>query len=91
MVHGLAGSSGLLLVALSSVHGLWATLVFVLLFGVGSILGMLVMGVVISLPLMASHAFGRKVFVAFQGAICLGSVGLGITIMMRIAIDNRFF
>lgn len=91
MVHGLAGSSGLLLIVLSSVHGMWQALSFVLLFGVGSIVGMLVMGVLISLPLLVSHGFGRKVFVTVQGVVCAASVAVGVAIMVRIAVEHRFF
>ena len=51
LVHGMAGSAALVLLALSTIHSLWQGLVYIALFGLGSIVGMAVLSVIIALPL----------------------------------------
>jgi len=51
MMHGMAGSAALIILALSSVTSLIQGLFYIAMFGIGSILGMALLAVVISLPL----------------------------------------
>lgn len=51
MVHGLAGTAALLVFALGSVESIAQGLLYILVFGVGSVLGMSLLAIVISLPL----------------------------------------
>lgn len=51
MTHGMAGSAALLLLTISQTRAAWEGLVYVLLFGVGSIAGMAVVSLAIGLPL----------------------------------------
>ena len=51
MMHGMAGSAALIVFALGAVQSPWQGLLYILLFGVGSIIGMGLLAVVISLPL----------------------------------------
>ena len=83
MVHGLAGSAALMLVVLSAVRTLWEGIAYILLFGIGSILGMVVLGVVISLPFLFSVPLGRSVHAAVRGMASVGSIGFGIAILFR--------
>jgi hypothetical protein len=89
MVHGLAGSAALLLVVLSTVKSVLTGLLYIAIFGVGSILGMILIGLAISVPVLWSLSVGRHVFVALQGLASLGSIGLGIVIMARIVSGNH--
>lgn len=84
MVHGLAGSAALLLVVLSTSKSMMAGLLYIAIFGVGSILGMILIGLAISVPVLWSMSVGRHVFLAVQGLASLGSIGLGILMMARI-------
>ncbi|WP_447972852.1 HoxN/HupN/NixA family nickel/cobalt transporter [Nitrospira sp. Kam-Ns4a] len=86
MVHGLAGSAALLLMVLSSVHSLWEGLAYILVFGAGSILGMVLVGALISLPLVVSASLGPRVLLASQGLASLGSIGLGLAMMVRVGL-----
>jgi len=83
MVHGLAGSAALLLVVLSTVKNMMVGLLYIAIFGVGSILGMILIGLVISVPVLWSLSVGRHVFLAVQGMASLGSIALGILIMVQ--------
>lgn len=83
MVHGLAGSAALMLVVLSAAHTFWGGIAYILLFGIGSILGMVVLGAFISLPFLFSVPFGRSVHVAVRGFASVGSIGFGLAILLR--------
>lgn len=83
MVHGLAGSAALMLLVLSTARTIWEGTVYILLFGLGSILGMVALGVLISLPFLFSASWGRYGRVAVQGLASLGSVSFGLAILLR--------
>src|SRR5205823_2661386 len=51
LVHGMAGSAALMLLVLNTIPSPWVALFYVLLFGFGSVAGMLLMSVLLSLPL----------------------------------------
>ena len=59
MVHGLAGSSAIMLLILTTVSSIFQGLLFIALFGVGTILGMLAVSTVISLLFMVSSKFDK--------------------------------
>jgi ABC-type nickel/cobalt efflux system permease component RcnA len=56
MMHGMAGSAALILLTLNSVHSPLAGMVYILLFGVGSIAGMAALSAIIAVPLRYSIA-----------------------------------
>lgn len=85
MVHGLAGSAALLLIVLSSARSVSEGLLYIVVFGVGSILGMVLVGMVVSLPVLWSLNLGRPVFLAVQGLACVGSIAIGLMMMFQIA------
>lgn len=53
-VHGLAGSGALMLLVLTTIQSTLQGIVYILLFGIGSILGMTLMSVLVGLPLIFS-------------------------------------
>lgn len=59
VVHGLAGSAGILLLIMATLPSLAQGLVFTLTFGMGSVLGMVVCGAIISLPFRLTQRFSR--------------------------------
>lgn len=91
MAHGLAGSAALLLIVLSSARSVSEGLIYIAVFGAGSILGMMLVGMVVSLPVLWSLNLGRPVFLAMQGLASLGSVAVGLTIMLQIGFGWQLF
>lgn len=91
MAHGLAGSAALLLMVLSSARSVLEGLAYIALFGAGSILGMMAVGVAVSLPVLWSLNLGRPVFFAVQGLASLGSVAVGLAMMLHIAFGGQLF
>lgn len=91
MAHGLAGSAALLLVVLASSHSVLQGLGYIVVFGLGSILGMMLIGLALSIPVVWSLSLGRPVFLAVQSLASLGSIALGILMMVRIATGSQPF
>ena len=91
MAHGLAGSAALLLLVLSSARSVSEGLAYIAVFGLGSIMGMVLVGMAVSLPVLWSLNLGRPVFLALQGLASLGSVAVGLTMMYHIAFGGQLF
>ena len=74
LIHGLAGSAAVALLVLSTIHSpLWAT-AYLLIFGLGTIVGMMLMTTAVAVPL----TYGSKRFTALNGylAVTSGMVSL---------------
>ena len=56
------------------------------IFGVGSIVGMMAIGLTLSLPVVWSLTAGRRMFSAVQGFASLSSVGFGLWMLYRLLI-----
>lgn len=85
MAHGLAGSAALMLLVLAAVRSVWEGLAYILVFGVGSMAGMVLLGLAVSAPLVLAASWGHRVHQAVQGLASLGSIGMGLTMVARIA------
>jgi hypothetical protein len=91
MAHGLAGSAAVMLLVVSTVPSVTQGLLYVTVFGLGSILGMMGVGLLISLPLVLSGSWSQRVHMAMQGVASLGSIGLGLAMMVRIGLGQPPF
>ncbi len=82
MVHGLAGSAGIMLLILASMDTVTQGLLFALTFGVGSILGMTATGMLIGLPFMfaVQKTNLNRIFMA---AIASVAVILGLSVLQQ--------
>lgn len=83
MIHGLAGSAALMLLVLTTIQSTIEGIAYILLFGVGSMLGMTLMSIVIGLPFaISSQRFGalNHTFRLVAGAV---SMALGILLMWQ--------
>jgi hypothetical protein len=87
MAHGVAGSAALMLVIVSNTSGIGQGLLYIAVFGLGSIGGMLMIGLTLSVPVIYSQAIGQRAFFAVQGAASLGSVGLGLWMLYRLVLS----
>ncbi|WP_447977197.1 HoxN/HupN/NixA family nickel/cobalt transporter [Candidatus Nitrospira bockiana] len=88
MCHGLAGSAALMLMILSSIHSVWQGVAYIAVFGLGSVVGMVVIGVLISVPLVWSASFGARAHRYIQTTAGLASAALGVAIMIRIGLGE---
>jgi sulfite exporter TauE/SafE len=83
MVHGLAGSAALTLVVLSTVRTPWEGIAYIFVFGLGSILGMVALGILMSVPFVLSVSQGRSLQVGLQGVASVASIGFGLALLLR--------
>jgi sulfite exporter TauE/SafE len=60
MVHGLAGSGSLMVLVLSLINSTWQGILYILLFGLGSIISMTFMSLLIGIPLSRSLTVFNK-------------------------------
>ena len=84
MAHGLAGSAALMLMILATTTGVAEGLLSILIFGLGSIIGMMVIGITISIPVIWSCSTSRRLFDGVQGFASLASVVVGVWMLVRL-------
>jgi sulfite exporter TauE/SafE len=88
LVHGMAGSAALMLFVLSTIDSPWAALLYVLIFGAGTIGGMLVMSGLIGLPFaLASRRLSTMVG-RIQVVVGLGSLLFGAAYIWQVAVRD---
>jgi sulfite exporter TauE/SafE len=88
MIHGLAGSAALTLLVLSQVArsgGVLMGFAYLLIFGAGSVAGMLVMSSLISIPFALGLQFFQRSLVALRIVTGVFSTSFGIVYALRIA------
>lgn len=80
LVHGLAGSAALILLALGTVASPLAGLTYVALFGLGSMVGMAIVSLAISMPLRAVHRVSwlRNALLAVAG---VANIAIGVALV----------
>ncbi len=88
MMHGFAGSAALILLALASVTSTPLALGYILVFGLGSIVGMALLSVVIAVPLGYTAGLFTWANRALQGAVGAVTVGVGGFIVYGIAVTD---
>lgn len=91
LVHGLAGSAALTLVVLSTISSPWAGLLYVLVFGAGTIVGMLVMSALVGLPFALAARTATGLSVRIQALAAVGSIGFGVWYGWQAATAARLF
>jgi ABC-type nickel/cobalt efflux system permease component RcnA len=78
LVHGMAGSAALILLTLGNVPSPAAGLLYMLLFGLGSIAGMALLSAVIAVPLRYTADGLARLHAFLHGAIGLATVAIGV-------------
>ena len=85
LMHGAAGSAGLLALAVAATREPWAAVGYVAVFGLGSILGMAALSFVAAWPLGAAERHAKWL----HGGLALGAaalaVGIGVDVMAETA------
>jgi len=84
MVHGLAGSAALMLMILSNTKELGTGILSIFVFGLGSIIGMMVIGLTISVPVICSRSISQRLFGTVQGLASIASVSVGIWMLAKL-------
>jgi len=91
MVHGLAGSAPLLLLTLAVVSSPLAAFFYIAIFGIGSMTGMAIMSVLLSVPAHLAVEHFARTNLAVRGLSGAFSVGLGALIVYENVVLTRLF
>jgi ABC-type nickel/cobalt efflux system permease component RcnA len=90
LMHGTAGSAALVVLSLGAVQSWQLGLLYIALFGAGSILGMALLSMVIVIPLRWSAAYARRAHAALTAGIGVSSLGLGAVIVWQAGIAGAW-
>jgi high-affinity nickel-transport protein len=91
MVHGLAGSAALMLLVLSTISSPLIGLLYIVIFGVGSIGGMMIMSALVSLPLYLTATRFTRANMAMRGLAGLFSLSFGLVMIYQIGFAGGLF
>lgn len=91
MVHGLAGSGVLIPLVMGTMSSVVQGLFFLLLFGAGSILSMVLFGGLISLPFRFASGFSFRIGLLVQGIAGIISTVFGLFIMWQVGFAGGLF
>ena len=89
-VHGIAGSGGLVALTASTMNGFDMMIYFLILFGIGSIIGMTVASGILGLPFILLSKIS-SVSKYLRYAIAGITFIIGINIVFTIVLDNKLF
>ena len=93
LIHGLAGSGAVVLIALSEVKGVLTELFYLLSFGFGSIAGMLIAAGLFCLPFSKKFAAVktvRQAMVIISSLLCIGYGGLILSNLVSWGFNTSF-
>ena len=90
LVHGLAGSTALMLAVLATIPSPAVALAYILVFGVGSVGGMMLMSTILGLPLALAREHFVRAELTLRALAGLGSVAIGLVLAWRIGVESGF-
>lgn len=86
IVHGLAGSAGVALLALTTIADKGAAMAYLAVFGAGTVAGMMVVTFALAAPfVLAAHRLDRAYETVLRVA-SVGSIALGLVIAVRVVL-----
>ncbi|HEY0826545.1 MAG TPA: high-affinity nickel-transport family protein, partial [Bacilli bacterium] len=90
LIHGLAGSAAVALLVLNAISSEQMAVFYLLIFGLGTVAGMMLTTLLIGLPYVFSRGFGS--FHKILGiSTAVFSIGFGLVLMYELGIVNGLF
>lgn len=83
LVHGLAGSGAMILLVMTEIRGSITSLLYLIIFGVGSIAGMLVAAGILSLPFSRKFSSNQNIQLGLILASSLLCIGYGVYTLVK--------
>jgi sulfite exporter TauE/SafE len=89
-IHGLAGSAAMILLTMSTVDSVWQGAGYILVFGLGTVISMLLFNTVIGIPFVMSKnkASVNKPLIQFAGLL---SAAFGLYYMYNLGVNEGLF
>ena len=81
LIHGLAGSGAVILSAITTMKSSFDTLLFLLIFGLGSVVGMLLASGVFSMPFSKRMTYNRRFQIGLTFLSCILCIGFGVKVV----------
>jgi ABC-type nickel/cobalt efflux system permease component RcnA len=91
MIHGLAGSGALVLLTMSSLHTVTEAAIYIVVFGVGTIIGMLLFATLIGLPFVLLSKYSVHLEKKLGMLAGIVSIVFGVYFMYEIAFVEGLF
>ncbi|MDH4070357.1 MAG: urease accessory protein [Ignavibacteria bacterium] len=91
MLHGLAGSAGLMLMLTATIDDTATGLMYIALFGLGSVGGMCVMSILIGLPLLHRGKHQKTIQLVVQTTAGISGILVGIFLGVETWMKGGFF
>ena len=91
MVHGLAGSAALMLAVLATIKSTGLAFAYILIFGIGSIGGMMMMSLLLSLPMHLTANYFTRTNIAVRALSGIFSLGFGLFMAYEIGFIDGLF
>ena len=89
MVHGMAGSAALMILVLATIPSALAGLIYIAVFGFGSVGGMLIMSSLISLPFIFTRKRFNVLSEGLQLAVGLFSLSFGLFLTWQYSVQEH--
>lgn len=86
LIHGMAGSAALMLLVLSTIDSRSIGILYIAIFGIGSVGGMLLMSSVMSLPFFLFAGRSNKIASALEGLAATASIAFGFLLAYEIGV-----
>jgi sulfite exporter TauE/SafE len=83
LVHGLAGSAGIALLAATTIGSPRLAVAYLLLFGLGTVLGMVALTVALSRPMVWTMERGERARRVMTVGASLASIGFGVLVLAK--------
>ncbi len=83
LIHGAAGSSGIIILAVSRTGDPWVAVGYVTLIGLGSILGMAALSAVVGWPILHAPKIAKGLHTIVQMSIAILAIAIGAGIMLE--------
>lgn len=89
-VHGLAGSAAMVLLTMSTVHSAWQGALYIIVFGIGTVIGMLIFTTIIGIPFIMSmkQMVTSKALILTTGVV---STVFGFYYMYNLGVNDGLF
>jgi len=91
VVHGLAGSAAIALLALGAIRDPWWGLAYLMVFGLGTMAGMILITMLIAVPFSLSSGRLPRLNTALRVGSGVLSIAFGIVLVVGIASEGRLF
>ena len=88
LMHGMAGSAALILLALGQIESLWMAVAYMALFGLGSMLGMAVLSIIIAVPLQRMASKLNWAHNTLNAMVGMATVSIGAWIIYSVGVTG---